>query len=62
MQLPEVEAQMNELKDEYMQLQNNLEKLESIGGGNTQPMEARLKEIEAELTELYKKRAELRGY
>lgn len=55
----QLDGMILELKDEYMQLQHNLEKLESIGGGNMHPLEKRLAAIEEELAELNQRRAEL---
>ncbi|OCA85760.1 hypothetical protein A8F94_12875 [Bacillus sp. FJAT-27225] len=47
----EVESKIAELKDEYLQLQHNLEKMEFVNG-NLSPLEKRLTEIEAELHSL----------
>lgn len=47
----EIEYKIVELKDEYLQLQHNLEKLESIKG-NLHPLEKRLAAIEEELSSL----------
>jgi predicted nuclease with TOPRIM domain len=47
----EIEYQITELKDEYLQLQHNLEKMESVKG-NLHPLEKRLAEIEGELSRL----------
>jgi predicted nuclease with TOPRIM domain len=47
----ELEYKIIELKDEYLQLQHNLEKLESVKG-NLHPLEKRLAEIEGELSQL----------
>ena len=55
----ELDGLIMELKDEYMQLQHNLEKLESVGGGNMHPLEKRLAAIENELAELNEKRSKL---
>jgi hypothetical protein len=44
----EIEYKILELKDEYLQLQHNLEKLESVKG-NLSPLEKRLTAIEEEL-------------
>ncbi|MFA9557689.1 SE1832 family protein [Evansella sp. AB-rgal1] len=54
----QIEEAIVELKDEYIQLQNNLEKLESIKG-NLAPLEKRLNEIEDEMKVLHEKRKEL---
>jgi predicted nuclease with TOPRIM domain len=47
----EIQYKLAELKDEYLQLQHNLEKLESING-NLHPLEKRLAAIEEELSSL----------
>ncbi|MGV2941631.1 SE1832 family protein [Mesobacillus sp. LC4] len=47
----EIEYKIVELKDEYLQLQHNLEKLESVKG-NLHPLEKRLAAIEEELSSL----------
>lgn len=47
----EIEYKIMELKDEYLQLQHNLEKLESVKG-NLHPLEKRLAVIEEELSSL----------
>lgn len=47
----EIQYKIVELKDEYLQLQHNLEKLESVKG-NLHPLEKRLAEIEEELSSL----------
>ncbi|MBT2686169.1 SE1832 family protein [Bacillus sp. ISL-37] len=47
----EIEYKIVELKDEYLQLQHNLEKLESVKG-NLHPLEKRLATIEEELSSL----------
>ncbi|MEW8970471.1 SE1832 family protein [Mesobacillus jeotgali] len=47
----EIEYKIVELKDEYLQLQHNLEKLESVKG-NLHPLEKRLSAIEEELSSL----------
>ncbi|MBT2637498.1 SE1832 family protein [Bacillus sp. ISL-39] len=49
----EIEYKIVELKDEYLQLQHNLEKLESVKG-NLHPLENRLAAIEEELSSLNK--------
>jgi hypothetical protein len=48
----EIEYKILELKDEYLQLQHNLEKLEYVKG-NIAPLEKRLTSIEDELSYLY---------
>ncbi|WP_195891890.1 SE1832 family protein [Neobacillus dielmonensis] len=50
----EIEYQIVELKDEYLQLQHNLEKMELVKG-NLVPLENRLAEIEKELSVLNQK-------
>lgn len=47
----EIEYKILELKDEYIQLQHNLEKLEFVKG-NVAPLEKRLSEVEEELQSL----------
>jgi chromosome segregation ATPase len=47
----EIEYKIVEMKDEYLQLQHNLEKLESVKG-NLHPLEKRLAAIEEELSSL----------
>lgn len=47
----EIEYKIRELKDEYLQLQHNLEKLEFVNG-NLSPLEKRLACIEEELKSL----------
>jgi DNA repair exonuclease SbcCD ATPase subunit len=49
----EIEYKIIELKDEYVQLQHNLEKLEYVKG-NLAPLEKRISEIEDELRSLNK--------
>lgn len=45
----DIQYKISDLKDEYIQLQHNLEKLENVKG-NLAPLEKRLSEIEAELS------------
>ncbi|MCM3767029.1 SE1832 family protein [Neobacillus niacini] len=47
----EIEYKIMELKDEYVQLQHNLEKLEYVKG-NLDPLEKRISAIEEELRTL----------
>jgi septation ring formation regulator EzrA len=47
----EIEYKILELKDEYLQLQHNLEKLEFVNG-SVSPLEKRLSVIEEELKSL----------
>jgi chromosome segregation ATPase len=54
----EIELKMVELKDQYLQLQHNLEKLEFVNG-NLAPLEKRLFEIEKELSSLNQELREL---
>lgn len=48
MEKREIEKRIQELKMDYIRLQNDLEKLESVDG-NLSPLEKRIAEIEAEL-------------
>lgn len=57
----EIEYKIIELKDEYLQLQHNLEKLESVKG-NLHPLEKRLGEIEEELSQLNQVLRELKNH
>ncbi|MET3697892.1 hypothetical protein SAMN05877753_104230 [Bacillus oleivorans] len=50
----QIENQIQELKAEYVRLQNDLEKLESVGG-NVAPLEKQITEIENELKTLNQK-------
>ncbi|GAA0327402.1 hypothetical protein GCM10008967_17380 [Bacillus carboniphilus] len=54
----EIEYQIQELKAEYIRLQNDLEKLESVGG-NVGPLERQITEIEEELKSLNQKLREV---
>jgi hypothetical protein len=56
----EIESKIIDLKDEYLQLQHNLEKMELVNG-NLSPLEKRLIEIEAELQGLNQRLRELKG-
>ncbi len=56
----EVESKIIDLKDEYLQLQHNLEKMELVNG-NLTPLEKRLIEIEAELQGLNQQLRVLKG-
>ena len=58
MNLNEIDRDIVELKDEYMQLQHNLEKLETVGG-NLNPLEKRLAVIEEELLRLNREKDRL---
>lgn len=49
----EIEYKIQDLKMEYVRLQNDLEKLESVHG-NLSPLEKQISQIEVELKELYK--------
>lgn len=48
----DIEYKILELKNEYLQVQDNLEKLEYVNG-NIRPLENRLTKIEEELKSLY---------
>ena len=54
----QIEYQISELKAEYIRLQNDLEKLESVGG-NVGPLERQITEIENELKTLNQKLREV---
>lgn len=54
----EIEYKIRELKDDYIRLQNDLEKLESVNG-NLSPLEKQLADIEVELNILNKKMIEI---
>ncbi|WP_243298697.1 SE1832 family protein [Bacillus litorisediminis] len=54
----QIEYQIRELKEEYVRLQNDLEKLESVGG-NVGPLERQITEIENELRTLNQKLREV---
>lgn len=54
----ELEYKIVELKDEYLQLQHNLEKMELVKG-NLHPLEKRLAEIEGELSQLNQRLREM---
>lgn len=54
----EIEYQIQELKAEYIRLQNDLEKLESVGG-NVGPLEKQVAAIEEELKALNQKLRQL---
>lgn len=58
MNLNQIDRDIVELKDEYMQLQHNLEKLETVGG-NLNPLEKRLAVIEEELSRLNREKDRL---
>lgn len=53
MKKSDIEYQIQELKSDYIRLQNDLEKMESVGG-NIAPLERQLEEIEKQLAELRK--------
>lgn len=54
----EIEYRISELKLDYIRLQNDLEKLESING-NISPLEKQIASIEDELNDLNQKLREL---
>ncbi|MDQ0268503.1 SE1832 family protein [Cytobacillus purgationiresistens] len=58
MTLKEIEAQMTELKMDYIRLQDDIEKLESFGR-SVEKQEARMQEIEEELRNLHKLKSEI---
>lgn len=47
----ELENQINVVKSDYIRIQGDLEKMESVGG-NTEKLERQLKQLEDELAEL----------
>ncbi|QSS99699.1 hypothetical protein IMZ31_16790 [Pontibacillus sp. ALD_SL1] len=47
----ELEDQINVVKSDYIRIQGDLEKMESVGG-NTEKLEKQLKQLEDELSEL----------
>lgn len=49
---PELEYKIEDLKSDYVRLQNDLERMESVGG-NISPLEKQLHDIEVELKLLY---------
>ncbi|WP_449621564.1 SE1832 family protein [Robertmurraya sp. Marseille-Q9965] len=53
MERKEIEYKIQDLKMEYVRLQNDLEKLESVHG-NLSPLERQISQIETDLKELYK--------
>jgi len=53
----EIEYKIQELKMDYVRLQNDLEKLEYVDG-NLSPLEKQIAEIEAELKILYRELTE----
>ncbi|MGD6844874.1 SE1832 family protein [Bacillus infantis] len=53
MKKAEIEYKIKDLKLDYVRLQNDLEKMESVGG-NLSPLEKQIQAIEAELKSLYK--------
>lgn len=54
----EIEYQIQELKLDYIRLQNDLEKMDSVHG-NISPLEKQIAEIELELSSLRKKLNEM---
>ncbi|MDQ0219220.1 hypothetical protein ELQ35_11605 [Peribacillus cavernae] len=55
----DVEYNIQDMKADYVRLQNDLEKLESVGG-NISPLQKQLDDIELELKTLYKQLDELK--
>ncbi|AGX03045.1 MULTISPECIES: SE1832 family protein [Bacillaceae] len=53
MKKAEIEYKIQDLKLDYVRLQNDLEKMESVDG-NLSPLEKQIQAIEAELKSLYK--------
>jgi tRNA1(Val) A37 N6-methylase TrmN6 len=53
MRKAEIEYKIQDLKLDYVRLQNDLEKMESVDG-NLSPLEKQIQAIEAELKSLYK--------
>lgn len=53
----EIQDQINELKSDYIRIQSDLEKLDSVGG-NTKNAEKQLEQLETELANLNKQLAE----
>ncbi|MFT4413962.1 SE1832 family protein [Fredinandcohnia humi] len=53
-----IEYKIQELKLDYVRLQNDLEKLDSVNG-NIAPLEKQISEIEQEISELNKKLREM---
>ncbi|MBM7570529.1 SE1832 family protein [Aquibacillus albus] len=54
-----LQDRINEVKSDYIRIQGDLEKLDSVGG-NTANAEKQLEELEKELDSLNKKMAELK--
>lgn len=54
----EIEYKLRELKLDYVRLQNDLEKLDSVNG-NISPLERQIAEIEEEISTLSRKLREL---
>jgi archaellum component FlaC len=55
----EIEYQIQDLKSDYVRLQNDLERLESLNG-NVSPIEKQLQDIEFQLSTLNKRLADLK--
>lgn len=53
----EIEYKITDVKAEFVRLQNDMEKLESVGG-NAGPIQNQLDELQTELTSLYAELAE----
>jgi hypothetical protein len=54
----EIEYKIQDIKSDYVRLQNDLERMESVGG-NISPLEKQLDEIERELKSLYQQLVEI---
>ncbi|RFU63609.1 SE1832 family protein [Bacillus sp. V59.32b] len=55
----ELEYKIQDIKADYIRLQNDLERMESVGG-NISPLEKQLNDIEIELKSLYQQLDELK--
>ncbi|CAH0345352.1 SE1832 family protein [Bacillus sp. CECT 9360] len=55
----ELEYKIQDIKADYIRLQNDLERMESVGG-NISPLEKQLSAIEVELKSLYQQLDEIK--